>query len=92
MTMERDNHVYEFECRYCGHVWRWNYEVRQQRSSAGNSWDVYFRDGVPVASPWIGPTCPGCQHYRIRVELVRRPGEDPLTPLGSALAEVPPLT
>lgn len=55
----------EFTCGRCWRQWSAEYDVQHYQDEDGKDWEIYYRDGIPVESPYSpagAQACPACGH------------------------------
>ncbi|MGF1430321.1 hypothetical protein [Kitasatospora sp. LaBMicrA B282] len=63
--------AYSFACLKCGYGWEQAYDIQHHKAEDGHTVVKYYANGVPVPSPLLQPTCPGCGGHTVRI---MRPG------------------
>ncbi|MEV6180518.1 hypothetical protein ACIHAR_29115 [Streptomyces sp. NPDC052016] len=52
----------EFTCGWCWHRWSVDYDVQRYRDALDAEWEYFYRDNLPVPSPYTPEGAPPCEH------------------------------
>jgi hypothetical protein len=66
-SVETVREAYSFACLSCAYGWEQEYEIEHHIDREGRTRVQYRANGVPVPSPLLHPTCPGCGARIVRI-------------------------